>query len=1527
MKKKSHFIFALLLLFVFHKVGYAQFDNAANNLAPSANATSILKQTNTPVNMFAGLPIIQADIGGIRARGGFSIPVSLAYKSGGIKVQDVAGVVGLGWSLNVTCLIGRLVRGLPDEDPNGYFGSDMGQKIEGVLNESTLNGIRNGNLDAEPDLFFYNINGASGKFVFDKNKKAIFLNDKSIRVINSPFLKELGFDFWILADLYGNHFYFGVDQSCIEQTTSIAYGQETSKVQTYTSAWYMKKIVLANNSETIDYNYDSGMPTKTTYYRRMKRSTDKYVYTMVDEVKFLGIRLKKSKITSDMEVVDNKEWDNNIEQNTLSPKYLKSIVSSDECVFFSYDTVNLRKDLTNGLLLNKVSFRSYKGEVLRDFFLNYNYVFSNDPDQKEEISTDKPDKYRLLLSNIQYSENSSSTRSQKFTFQYHAENNLPPRYSRRIDHWGYFNNNNYGYFPEDQYSVSESKRPDPYRAMANSLRKIIYESGGYKEFIFEGNEFYDSKQFQNTTVGGIRLSKAITSDGTNSVNVIERYNYNDKEKKSTGQLINSTPVYKTFITNSHTFAANQQRVYIPTSSASGNPVVISSIPGFYDDFTGINSHLYPNFAPYAPVNNSLVGLLVGTVSTIIKLFKSATVEVSYGPTLITSFSNINNLFDVDGSAIGYSQISVDKNRDVKTIYKFTNVSEYPDSSAQFSINNDFYITARLKPDEFPFTPTTSYAFARGKLIEKLTYDGNNKLLNRTFNKYEFNNDNIAVKGFKCETASINTFDGKYSSKGNGYFNIGYYNVIPKSILLKESIEESYEKDNSNPIKQLVKYSYNNDFPSLITSKNTQNSDTSNYSLIYKYILDKDQVVFNKQSELEAANALYNKGSFATMIEQTAKRDNEILTATRTGFKKWLVNNKELLLPETTYKGNNGLLEPKMVVKLYNSYGSILESAKNFDVTNVTKWGYKELYPILECTNAYSNEVFYENFEESNDPNSIVGTAHSGDKYFNGSYTVNFNVANTKNYRISYWYLLNSVWHYSGYIPYVGPTMILNKGNAVDDVIILPEDAQATITSYHPSIGVTSKTDTRGETVYYEYDSLQRIKYVKDGHTNILKSFEYHYHPPYFFNDEVSGLFIKNNCPEESDYTGETIRYRISANTFYSIISKEEANTLANNYLNANGQAYANINGRCIPESIKMDYKYAPQKDDVCNFGSESFDLEGIKGYQRVSNLNTPLNRMFLDEYLTYPVPTGYYVTSPGSQVPVSYSYIEDGYIMYDNTCGHTDPLKFYYSAINLGNEMYKANNLAVKWAFENTNVQSLSVGTVLISSPGNIQDGYYLRNNAIYTVVNSIITNVYYYPITPKIMLFKSMDIKSICQGTPNSLFYYSGSQVGVGTVLFQDEELMKRASPGYYFENQRIYIVVDHGEVFGIQSCQEIMEGEFLVHPPFPEEEEEADLLPMEVFYFKNRADICYTGPVNQAPPIIEFPLYTRRTSLEPEAILPWESEKLCYSDESMAFIVPDGYYTTGIRDPNHVGVKFYYIKNGSVLFSNWCDQVDPTL
>lgn len=155
----------------------------------------------------------------------------------------------------------------------------------------------------------------------------------------------------------------------------------------------------------------------------------------------------------------------------------------------------------------------------------------------------------------------------------------------------------------------------------------------------------------------------------------------------------------------------------------------------------------------------------------------------------------------------------------------------------------------------------------------------------------------------------------------------------------------------------------------------------------------------------------------------------------------------------------------------------------------SSWGLKN-YIIGECENALEGEFYIQNFED--DTSAAYGVGHTGNRYYQGDFMVPWTIPNSRAYTLEYWYLTGGVWNHMSQV-YSGP-VLLNLGEAIDDVRIYPSDSKLTTHTYLPGVGISSSIDAKGMTTYYEYDDFQRLEYIKDHAGNILKSYNYHYKP-------------------------------------------------------------------------------------------------------------------------------------------------------------------------------------------------------------------------------------------------------------------------------------------------------------------------------------------------------------------------------------------------------------------------------------------------
>jgi len=121
-----------------------------------------------------GLPDISIPLYEIRS-GDLTVPIVLRYQGGGIKVQQEATWVGLGWDLFYGGQITRVVHGLPDENEPNKAQRITAKDVTDYINlhtQSTFDPYltklareEESGYSNMPDDYYYNIGMESGKFI------------------------------------------------------------------------------------------------------------------------------------------------------------------------------------------------------------------------------------------------------------------------------------------------------------------------------------------------------------------------------------------------------------------------------------------------------------------------------------------------------------------------------------------------------------------------------------------------------------------------------------------------------------------------------------------------------------------------------------------------------------------------------------------------------------------------------------------------------------------------------------------------------------------------------------------------------------------------------------------------------------------------------------------------------------------------------------------------------------------------------------------------------------------------------------------------------------------------------------------------------------------------------------------------------------------------------------------------------------------------------------------------------------------
>ena len=156
-----------------------------NNIVPNSPTVSeLMKYVDQPVDLFHGLPTIEIPIYTIEC-GELSLPITLSYHAGGIKVDQIATWVGLGWSLNaggactVNCIDdkhgnfeSRLIDTMTEKEIEeymenfGFSNPNQGMLLESWIDNQTI-----------PDICSYNFLGYSFFFLTVKHMSCMEVNN------------------------------------------------------------------------------------------------------------------------------------------------------------------------------------------------------------------------------------------------------------------------------------------------------------------------------------------------------------------------------------------------------------------------------------------------------------------------------------------------------------------------------------------------------------------------------------------------------------------------------------------------------------------------------------------------------------------------------------------------------------------------------------------------------------------------------------------------------------------------------------------------------------------------------------------------------------------------------------------------------------------------------------------------------------------------------------------------------------------------------------------------------------------------------------------------------------------------------------------------------------------------------------------------------------------------------------------------------------------------------------------------------
>lgn len=528
-------------------------------MTPSPTASALGQYGNVPVGLYTGSAQVNIPLYEIK-EGALSLPIALSYNSGGCKVADMASWVGLGFSLNAGGCITRSVFDLPDENkrtnPSYSLPTDptAGQTKEQLMDLA----------DNQPDVFYFNFNGRSGKFTLS--------NTATISISPHQNLKIQAYD--LGGDTLDPPFY-SVSPLMFRITDENGIVYEFKNIET-------NRTVSFNPDITQDPLLNAiGVPpaSATAWYL-----TDMYSPTG-DTIRFIygSYELMYDLPSSEQQFVFESGNSINPNMQPTQLEFVKNAVRSQnenerlQEILFSNGSISFtahqpRKDLIGDTCLNQMMIFRSDGTPVRGYSFNYQYSVAGNTQLIFDTSSPDPsmDNYyasylnnlnstsnwRLMLTGVSELDSNFNADGRNYYFSYNLnEGGLPSRFSTRRDYWGFYNGNNYtetnfltyvltGSNTDPNNYLITGKDPDSNYCRQNSLTTITYPTGGYTQFNYELHTAYMGRgvlppvvtnqsvtmaiNFQNypgytdTTIGGLQCAYttfSFTSDSGAYANI------------------------------------------------------------------------------------------------------------------------------------------------------------------------------------------------------------------------------------------------------------------------------------------------------------------------------------------------------------------------------------------------------------------------------------------------------------------------------------------------------------------------------------------------------------------------------------------------------------------------------------------------------------------------------------------------------------------------------------------------------------------------------------------------------------------------------------------------------------------------------------------------------------------------------------------------------------------------------------------------------------------------------------------------
>ena len=1076
--------FFFLILFVIYNKSIGQVVDAnqqdvvnasinAYNVA-SPNVASFQKVNHIATNEYTGRAGVNIPLYEIKS-GDITIPISLSYNTSGVKVDDIPSSVGSNWALNAGGSISKIVK---DREDFHFFAESSEPTNSFIPNPNVLGDYEAKALgwlyldDYKNNLNFKNIIGDALPFSLDASQEFYF-GLFNVYGTQNKYKNDKKPDLFIAtAPGLSSRFIHKKDKTpweinAIGNVIQTSFGYtNTINFLDFEDGWGgLRKIRCINNIEIT--------------------SPEGFNYT------FSELDISQNASPSNSSVAESSRF-NRSNRNYVYPydqvdayhlSKIKSAVSKKE-VTFEYEKYALEDVSDKGIWVS-----AFAGDFSIDpTGISYQHVRNAFPQLNrlkkilfEQGSVDFI--YDLQRSDLigdsaltqiiikDFNQKIIRTISLEYDYFISGDNCDEPACKRlRLDKIKLFGENGEEN-PSYQFTYNETKLPQ--RNVPNQdFLGYANTDKGEQTFSPETPILYYAPDKGNISLVPFSLGSEYT-ELLGDYSLESNLDYTKagvltKIKYPTGAVTEFDYELNSFILNSQEInggglRVKSQRTYDPTGLAK------EQIKNYlYTDNTGETSGRL-NVIPY-----------YGNV----KVLGQGTLDFSMQNLLFEIYTNSRAMTDIAGdSYIGYSKVK----------------------SNDFGANNGYVENTYTSSVDFPDLEAVVYETPSPPYIEGGVLTELDLALSITFSHANFYYKNggfgdLSVsqglfRGKLKEQIIYDAFGNKVSSKEISYTNKVFetfpfveikhpsdftftsgttlvFDFIQKNDYVSQRYLKTYEKNIQyfeNEAKQIKTESYTSYHPIYQVPKEQKNINNVNEELSITYF-------YPDEISDTSISRLIDNNIHTTVIQTESRVNNELVKSNKTNYKDW---GSDYILPLSIETSKlDEAFEERVIYKDYYSNGNIQEIHKKNGSHAVYIWGYNESVPIAKIENVTYSEVqtYVANLQAKSDADND----------------------RTRNYD--------------------GQEGVLRQD--LNALRLALSEAMVTTYTYDPLIGVTSITDATSETVYYDYDTYNRLEFIrnKDGH--ILKRYCYNY----------EGQLI-NNCQEENSEDVDNSLVNIEIGTY------------------------------------------------------------------------------------------------------------------------------------------------------------------------------------------------------------------------------------------------------------------------------------------------------------------------------------------------------------------------------------------------------------